>query len=60
MEYLKRAEHYCLARGDELWFKNLYTDFRQYNSVEDAVWKTLTYLYGTWTADQVEAQRPAG
>jgi hypothetical protein len=56
MEYLKRAELYCAARGDELWFKNLYTGFRQYNTVSDSVWKTLSYLYSNQTADLLESQ----
>lgn len=56
MEFLARAERYCLARGDELWFKNLYTGFRQYNDVADSVWKTLSYLYGNVVADLLEYQ----
>jgi hypothetical protein len=56
MEYLKRAELYCETRGDELWFKNLYTGFRQYNTVSDSVWKTLSYLYSNETADLLESQ----
>ncbi len=53
LESLKRAERYCEARGDEMYFKNLYTGFREYNDVEDSVWKTLSYLYDTETADFV-------
>jgi hypothetical protein len=56
MEFLKRAEAYCAARADELWFKNLYTGFRQYNDVEDSVWKTLCYLYDCETADLLQRQ----
>ena len=33
MDFLKRAEAYCETRDDDLWFKNLYTGFRQYNDV---------------------------
>ena len=51
MDYLKRAEAYAEARGDELWFKNLYTGFREYNGIEDSVWKTLSYLYSNESAD---------
>ena len=54
MEYLKQAEKYCEARGDEYWFKNLYTNFRQYNGVHDSVWETLSYLYGNSTADMLQ------
>ena len=54
MDYLKRAERYCEARGDEFQFRNLYTGFRQYNSVSDSVWKTLSYLYGNDTATLLE------
>ena len=56
MDFLIRAEQYAEVRGDEFWFKNLYTGFRQYNGVSDSVWKTLSYLYGNSTADLLEAQ----
>lgn len=56
MEFLKRAERYAEARGDEFWFKNLYTGFRQYNGVTDSVWKTLSYLYSDQVADLLEFQ----
>lgn len=56
MDYLIRAELYCEARGDELWFKNLYNGFREYNSVTESVWKTLSYLYSNEVADLVEFQ----
>ena len=56
MDFLKRAERYTEARGDEMWFKNLYTGFREYNGVADSVWKTLSYLYGNETADLLEFQ----
>jgi hypothetical protein len=51
MDFLKRAQAYAEARGDENWFNNLYTGFRQYNDVSDSVWKTLSYLYSNETAD---------
>lgn len=56
MNYLRRAELYAEARGDELWFKHLYTGFREYNNVKDSVWKTLSYLYNNQTADLLEMQ----
>ena len=56
MDYLIRAERYAEARGDELWFKNLYTGYREYNNVADSVWKTLYYLYDNETADLLEFQ----
>lgn len=56
MDFLKRAERYAEARGDEMWFKNLYTGYRQYNGVTDSVWKTLSYLYGNEVADLLEFQ----
>lgn len=51
MDYLIRAEAYCDQRGDDLWFKNLYTGFREFNGVEDSVWRTLSYLYSNEVAD---------
>ena len=56
MEFLIRAERYAEARGDEYWFKNLYTGFREYNNINESVWKTLSYLYGNHTADLFEFQ----
>lgn len=51
MGFLKRAQDYTEARGDEMYFKNLYTGFREFNNVEDSVWKTLSYLYDNDTAE---------
>jgi hypothetical protein len=56
MDFLKRAERYAEARGDEFWFKDLYTRFRDCNGVTDSVWKSLSYLYGDETADLLEFQ----
>lgn len=56
MDFLKRAERYAEARGDENYFKNLYAGFRQYNNVNDSVWKTLSYLYSNETADLLKYQ----
>ena len=56
MEYLKRAEEYAESLGDDLWFKHLYTGFREFNNVEDSVWKTLSYLYSDDVADLLESQ----
>ena len=56
MDFLIRAERYAEARGDEYWFKNLYTGFREYNNINESVWKTLSYLYGNHTADLLEFQ----
>ena len=56
LDYLIRAEKYAKARGDEYWFKNLYTGFREYNNINESVWKTLSYLYGNRTADLLEFQ----
>ena len=51
MNFLIIAEKYAEAHGDEMWFKNLYTGFREYNGVTDSVWKTLSYLYGSRVAN---------
>jgi len=56
MDFLKRAEKYAEARGDEMWFKYTYTFFRQTHGVTDSVWKTLAYLYSDETADLLEFQ----
>ena len=45
LDYLIRAEKYAEARGDENFFKQYYTRYREYYNVEDSVWCALTWLY---------------
>ena len=54
MEFLKRAERYAEARGDENHFREAYTLLREFNSVEDSVWKAVAYLYDGYVADLLE------
>lgn len=56
MDFLKRAERYAEARGDESWFKYTYAFFRQTHGVTDSVRKTLAYLYSNEVADLLEFQ----
>jgi len=51
MEYLKRAQQYAEARGDDNYFREAYTVLRETNSVEDSVWRALEYLYDGFVAD---------
>jgi hypothetical protein len=51
LEYLKRAERYAEARGDENYFKHYYTLYRTQYSVENSVWSTLAWLYDDSVAD---------
>jgi len=50
MEFLKRAEDYTEARGDENWFKEVYTRYREWYDVSDSVFCALTWLYDEDTA----------
>lgn len=43
--FLNRAERYAAARGDENWFKEVYTRYREWYNVSDSVWCALTWLY---------------
>ena len=56
MEFLKRAERYAAARGDDNYFREAYTRLRESNSVEDSVWKALAWLYDDYVADLLEFQ----
>ena len=56
MEFLKRAERYAEARGDDNYFREAYTRLRECNSVEDSVWKALAWLYDGYVADLLEFQ----
>ena len=56
MDFLKTAERYAEARGDENFFKHWYTRYREYYNVEDSVWHTLTWLYDEDTAKLLKYQ----
>ena len=56
VEYLKRAELYAQARGDDNYFREAYTVLRETNSVEDSVWQALEYLYDGYVADLLKVQ----
>ena len=56
MEYLDKIVTSGMGLGDEYWFKEYFTKFRQDNGVNEAVWKTLNYLYDSHTADLLEFQ----
>ena len=54
MDFLKRAEAYAEARGDESYFKHYYTLYRLHCFVSDSVWCTLRWLYNESVADLLE------
>lgn len=55
MDFLIRAEQYCEQRGDDaVWFKDLYTRYRENHSVQDSVWMALCYLYDETIAAGLE------
>jgi hypothetical protein len=54
MKFLKMAQEYAEMRGDDNWFAHIYTMLREYNSVEESVWKTLSYLYSTDVANALQ------
>lgn len=54
MNYLKIAENYAMDQGDEYWFKQIYTNYRQYDNVAQSVWMTLVYLYGSDVANKLK------
>ena len=56
MEYLKRAEDYCAARGESGLFKGFYSIFRQYCNVSDSIYRALTLLYDEDTAKLLKFQ----
>ena len=56
MEFLKLAEQYAEVRGDDMWFKDVYAQLREFHNVNDSVWKTLSYLYGSYIADRLELE----
>jgi len=56
LEFLKRAERYAEARGDEKYFKHWYTKYREYYNVSDSVWCALTWLYDEDTAKLLKYQ----
>lgn len=56
MDFLKKAEAYAQARGDEYWFKEYYTYFRKECSVTESVWRALSFLYDNTVADFLEQE----
>lgn len=56
LEFLKRAERYAEARGDEYYFKHWYNKYREYYNVSDSVWCALTWLYDEDTAKLLKYQ----
>ena len=56
MDFLIRAEKYANARGDENWFKEYYTKYREWYNVEYSVWCALTWLYDEDTAKLLKYQ----
>jgi hypothetical protein len=56
MEFLKRAERYAEARGDQYFFKQYYTTYREWYNVEDSVWCALSWLYDEDSAELLKYQ----
>lgn len=56
VEFLKRAERYTEARGDENLFIKIYTTYREWYNVEDSVWCALSWLYDEDSADLLKYQ----
>ena len=56
MDFLIRAEKYAMARGDENWFKQYYTKYREWYGVEYSVWCALTWLYDEHVAKLLKYQ----
>lgn len=54
MKYLICAEQYVEARGEEAFFKWVYSVAREHNNVNDSVWKALSYMYGDTVADAIK------
>jgi hypothetical protein len=50
MGFLDRAERYAAARGDQYWFKERYTTYREWYNVSDSIWCALTWMYDEDTA----------
>lgn len=56
LDFLNRGERYAEARGDEYFFKEWYTKYREHYDVEYSVWHTLRWLYDDDTANLVKYQ----
>jgi hypothetical protein len=56
MDFLKRAQDYAAKRGDENWFAERYTQYREWYNVQDSVWCALTWLYDEDTAKLLKYQ----
>jgi hypothetical protein len=54
MDFLKRAQDYAADRGDDDWFAERYTLYREWYNVSDSVWCALTWLYDETVAKQLK------
>lgn len=54
IQFLKRAQDYAHARGDDNWFSQIYTLNRESFGVRDSVRFTLAWLYSDQAADLLE------
>jgi len=56
MDFLKRAQDYAAKRGDENWFAEIYSLYREWHNVEDSVRCALNWLYDEDTARLLKNQ----
>lgn len=54
MDFLKRAQAYAEMQGDENWFAEVYTLYREWHNVEDSVWAALSWLYNENVVKQLK------
>lgn len=55
MDFLKRAQSYAEANGDEMYFIEWYSTFRKEYDVRTSVWNALVWLYSDHIATLVES-----
>jgi hypothetical protein len=48
---LVKAVNFVESRGDDDWFREVYSNYREFNGVKDSIFMSLSYLYNNEVAE---------
>jgi BioD-like phosphotransacetylase family protein len=51
MNFLIKAMSLVESRGDDDWFCEIYSNYREFNGVKESIFMTLSYLYNNEVAE---------
>jgi hypothetical protein len=56
LKFLKSAQEFALNKGDDDWFCEVYTRYRERLDIDDSTWFALSYLYGNEVANEIQSK----